>query len=53
MPSERMQRQIDRFLDAAEEAMARFDWAAVHDNAQAVLRLDPENQDAVSYLAPQ
>jgi len=51
MPSERVQRQIDRLLDEAEEAISSQDWAAVAERAQAALRLDPENADALSYLA--
>jgi hypothetical protein len=51
MPSERVQRQIDRLLDEAEEAISSQDWAAVAERAQAALRLDPENAGALSYLA--
>ena len=51
MVSERVQRQIDRLLDEAEAAIATGDWAAVGDHARTVLRLDPENNDALSYLA--
>ncbi len=51
MASERIQRQIDRLLDEAEEAITSQDWATVGDRARSVLRLDPENQDALSYLA--
>ena len=51
MPSERIQRQIDRLLDEVEEAMSGQDWEAVGERARSVLRLDPENQDALSYLA--
>ena len=51
MPSERIQRQIERFLDEAEEAAARSDWEAVNDRAQNVLALDPENSDALTYLS--
>jgi len=46
MPSERVQRQIDRFLDEAEAAMARSDWTTVRDRAKNALALDPENADA-------
>ncbi len=46
MASERIQRQIDRLLDEAEEAISRFDWESLHQAAQAVLRFDPENIDA-------
>jgi hypothetical protein len=34
MPSERVQRQIDRFLDEAEAAAAESEWARVRDRAQ-------------------
>ena len=51
MVSERVQRQIERLLDEAEEAIARYDWEAVRQAAQAVIRLDPENSDALAYLA--
>ena len=51
MPSERVQRQIDRLLDETEEAISSQDWNLVAERARSVLRLDPENQDAVSYLA--
>jgi len=51
MVSERIQRQIDRFLDEAEEAVTQGDWDIAADRAGKVLRLDPENQDALTYLA--
>ncbi|NQW22903.1 MAG: AAA family ATPase [SAR202 cluster bacterium] len=51
MPSERIQRQIDRLLDETEEAISSQDWTLVAERARSVLRLDPENQDALSYLA--
>ena len=51
MPSERVQRQIDRFLDAAEEAVAQKEWALARNQALAVLDLDPGNNDAGSFLA--
>ena len=47
MVSERVQRQIDRFFDAAEEAMAHFEWAAVRANAEAVLTLEPKAITAI------
>ena len=40
MTTERVQRQIDNLLDEVEAALAQRDWAAVHDSASAVLRLD-------------
>ncbi|MEE8465587.1 MAG: hypothetical protein V3S68_03860, partial [Dehalococcoidia bacterium] len=51
MVSERIQRQIDRFLDEAEEAVTQGDWAVAQDRAQKVLALDPENPDAHTYAA--
>ncbi len=51
MPSERVQRQIDRLLDEAEEAISRYDWEAVREAGHAVLAIDPENADAITYLA--
>ena len=51
MVSDRVQRQIDRLLDEAEAAISVSDWATVGDRARNVLRLDPENSDALSYLA--
>ncbi len=50
MPSERIQRQVDRLLDEAEEAIGREDWDVVAARARAALRLDPENSDAAGYL---
>ena len=50
MASERTQRQIDRFLDEAEDAAALSDWARVRDRAQNVLAFDPENADGVAFL---
>ena len=50
MVSERIQRQIDRLLDQAEEAFSKFDWEAVRQGAEAVLRLDPNNADALTFL---
>ena len=50
MPSERIQRQIDRLLDEAEEALTRFDWEAVAVRAEAVLRFDSSNADAIAFL---
>jgi len=51
MVSERTQRQIDRLLDEAEEAMRQLAWDTVRARVQAVLSLDPENPDARNYLA--
>ena len=51
MPSERVQRQIDRLLEEAEEAVVQRNWTAVLECAQDILALDPENSDASSFLA--
>src|SRR2546428_508870 len=51
MPSERMQRQIDRLLDEAEAAAASGEWAKLRDLAGRVLTLDPDNEDAPTFLA--
>ncbi|MCH8224074.1 MAG: hypothetical protein IH868_11755, partial [Chloroflexi bacterium] len=50
MPSERVQRRIDRLLDQAEEAVEARDWESVRDAASAVFRVDPDNEDAKSFL---
>ncbi len=50
MPSERVQRQIDRLLEEAEEAVVARKWELVRECAQDVLALDPENTDALSFL---
>ncbi len=41
MASERVQRQIERLLDEAEEAIAQLNWVVVRDRAQAVLAISP------------
>lgn len=46
----RVARQVDRLLSEAEQAMAAGDWAAVRARSEAVLRLDPTNSDAGTYL---
>ncbi|MSQ24229.1 MAG: hypothetical protein EXR58_06745 [Chloroflexi bacterium] len=51
MPSTRLQQQIERLLDQAEQAIDRGDWAVVRDRCQAVLRADPGNADATAFLA--
>ena len=47
MPTERIQRQIDRLLDEADEAIASQDWTTVGNRARSALRLDPENLQAL------
>jgi hypothetical protein len=49
--SERAQRQVDRLLDAADEAIRRREWREVRACASDVLALDPDNADARAFLA--
>ena len=51
MASERVQRRIDRLLDQIEEAVDQLDWEVVLARAHAVLAIDPQNQDALTFLA--
>jgi ankyrin repeat protein len=51
MPSDRVQRQIDRLLDQAEEAIALRQWEDLRAHCEVVLNLDPDNSDATSYIA--
>jgi len=50
MPTERIQRRIDRLLDEAEQALDAADWARVDRLARHVLDLDAENADALTFL---
>ena len=50
MPSERVQRQIDRLLDDAEAALAESQWSTVAEKSRAVLAIDEGNEDAAAYL---
>jgi serine/threonine protein kinase len=51
MPSDFIQRQIDRLLEQASDALQKFDWPTVHNSAATVLGLDPDNADAKTLLA--
>ena len=51
MASERIQRRIDSLLDEADAAIKQHRWGVVHDRAESVLAIDPENADAITYLA--
>ena len=51
MAGERLQWQIDRLLDEAEQAIAVEDWPTVGSRARSVLVIDPANSDAAAYLA--
>ena len=47
MASERIQRQIDRLLDEAEQASAERHWNVVRERAQHVLEFDSTNADGL------
>jgi tetratricopeptide (TPR) repeat protein len=49
--SDRLQRQIERLLNEADEAITQRDWSTVRDRAQDALAIDPENAEAKSFLA--
>ena len=51
MASERLQRQIERLLDEAEQSIAQRDWAGVRERAQDVISIDPENREGQAFLA--
>ena len=51
MASERVQRRIDHLLDQTEEAVDQLDWERVHQLAEAVLDLDPDNKEAGQFIA--
>ena len=51
MANERLPRQIEPLLDEADEAITKEDWSTVAGRARAILRIDPENSDALSYLS--
>ena len=51
MASERVQRQIDRLLDEAEEASVQENWDLVLRRAKHALTFDPDNPDAKQFLA--
>ena len=51
MASDRLQRQIERLLDEADQAITREDWPTVSSRARSVLAIDPENSEGIAYLA--
>jgi len=51
MPSERVQRHIDRLLDEADQAIALQQWEDLRATCETLLSLDPDNSDAPRYLA--
>ena len=51
MASERLNRQIERLLDEAEQGFSDRDWELVRQRARDVLAFDPGNTDAQAFLA--
>jgi serine/threonine protein kinase len=51
MATERVQRQIERLLDEAEQAAGEQKWNVVRERAAHVLTFDPENEDGRALLA--
>jgi len=43
--------ELSAFLTRPDEAISRYDRGVLREIAQAILRLDPENSDAIDYLA--
>ena len=50
MPSDFVQRQIDRLLSEAEDAVGEFDWNRAISAARAILAVDEDNASAVALL---
>ena len=51
MVSERFQRRVERLLDEADQAIARYGWEAVRHAARAGFAIDSENSDGLAFLA--
>ena len=49
MPSERVQRRIDRLLDDTEEAVDQHNWELALELTAAILEVDPSNKDALLF----
>ena len=50
IPSERIQRGIDTFLDEADTAASEGSWSAVAEKAHPVLAIDAKNEAAAAFL---
>ncbi|MCH7739424.1 MAG: hypothetical protein IIC93_04665, partial [Chloroflexi bacterium] len=50
MPSERVQRRIDRLLDQADQALESNQWQKALEVAEVVLGLDADNEDAQVFV---
>ncbi len=51
MASDRLQRRIERLLDQIEQEADQQNWRVVHDLADEVIGLAPDNSDAQAFLA--
>ena len=51
MPSDRIQRRIERLLDEAEEAADQRNWEEVGRLSRQVLALDGDNEDAPALIS--
>lgn len=50
MPSDRVQKQIDRLFGQAEKAIGLQQWEDLRTHCELILSLDPDNSDATRYL---
>ena len=50
MAAGRIQKQIDRLLDEAEQALAQDNWDRMKQLGERVLLFDPENKDAIAFV---
>src|SRR5437870_1108521 len=50
MTNERIRTHVERLLSEADDALVNLDWDQVKVKAEAVLRLEPNNPDAVALL---
>ena len=51
MDSDRIQRRIERLFDQIEQEADQQNWQLVRDLSDEVLRLDPDNGDALAFLS--
>ena len=51
MASDRIQRRIERLFDQIEQEADQQNWQLVRDLSDEVLRLDPDNGDALAFLS--
>ena len=51
MASERLQPQVNRLLDEAEDALAQRNWETVREHVQDAVAIDPDNSEAQTFLS--